>query len=223
MDTLPQWLDRCTAVKDPPVLCATWPKPEGVELTSPDGVPAITYRRLAFIGRSAPRADARGILRRFLRLVGASDERVRAFVERYGPLYLCRHELPDGHFWPQAPTGRLCYVPDREYLRAQARARGRPEESAVPDAAYFRDHPPAEPTEWYRRYARLLGVALRTFVTYRQAGQASSPEDPAPQFFVDDVRTIDEFWERHVAAQEAFAAQYVEGHPGAQPHYLTPM
>lgn len=93
-----------------------WWRPGRVDLSDSE----LFYRWL-------PTGDTPGVaatskspqmLRRFLALASARDDRVKSFAEDFGPLWLCRHGLPNAHaargFVPASPVPSVCEVQLRD-------------------------------------------------------------------------------------------------------------
>jgi hypothetical protein len=171
MVTLAEYL-ASDPIPEPVVECEAWGIPTGVRVGRTD----LKYRVLE---RKSEPARAKGILRAFLKL-GAGG-RVVDFVDRYGPLWVCKHGLPRGH--ARTLTGK---VP----------------QSCGPLGC--------EAVRWYSDYPRVLGASLRTWDRLRHGHAVSTPRrligrgEPFPE----DLDTLNGFWTEQRDAASKFYRRY---------------
>ena len=101
---------------DTPFPVDGWWRPGRVELS--DG--ELLFRWLPTNDTAGIAATSKSphMVNRFLGLVNARDDRVKSFAEDFGPLWLCRHGLPNAHaargFVPATSVPSVCEVERRD-------------------------------------------------------------------------------------------------------------
>ena len=103
------WLDH-------PFPVDGWWRPGRVELS--DGELLFRWLPTGDTAGVAATSKSPQMLRRFLGLVSSRDDRVKSFAQDFGPLWLCRHGLPNAHaargFVPATSVLAVCEVERRD-------------------------------------------------------------------------------------------------------------